>query len=132
MAVIEKQLHEHFASLDDDEADASSATAFATTVQLPDSAPEVLDPPFAKVNSVVDGSPANRAGLKVGDLIRNFGYVNHENHDGLKKVGQCVQGNEGVSFHWQRHRCAGILRQTCGFIRLIFPAAKRAGQGCQK
>ncbi|KAL8403655.1 hypothetical protein RB594_008781 [Gaeumannomyces avenae] len=95
MAVIEKQLHEHFASLDDDEVAASSGTTFATAEPLPDSAPEVLDPPFAKVNSVVDGSPANSAGLKVGDLIRNFGYVNHANHDGLKKVGECVQGNEG-------------------------------------
>ncbi|EJT70025.1 26S proteasome non-ATPase regulatory subunit 9 [Gaeumannomyces tritici R3-111a-1] len=95
MAVIEKQLHEHFASLDDDEVAASSGTTFATAEPLPDSAPEVLDPPFAKVNSVVDGSPANSAGLKAGDLIRNFGYVNYANHDGLKKVGECVQGNEG-------------------------------------
>lgn len=60
-------------------------------------APQPSRPPFAKVNSVVSGSPAESAGLKAGDLIRNFGYVNHTNHDGLKRVGECVQGNEGVS-----------------------------------
>ncbi|KAL8377802.1 hypothetical protein RB595_008471 [Gaeumannomyces hyphopodioides] len=70
MTVIEKQLHEHFASLDDDEVGSSSATAFAMAEPLPDSAPEALDPPFAKVNSVVDGSPANSAGLKQNVLVK--------------------------------------------------------------
>lgn len=100
MAVIEKQLHEHFASLDDDdEADASAATGSIAAERLQDSTSEVLDPPFAKVNSVVENSPADAAGLKAGDLIRNFGYVNRDNHDGLKKVAECVQGNEGVSVY---------------------------------
>jgi 26S proteasome non-ATPase regulatory subunit 9 len=98
MAVIEKRLHEHFASLDDDDGDDAEPTAPASSgASLPrDSVPETLDRPFARVNSVADNSPAATAGLKPGDLIRNFGYVNHENHDGLKKVAECVQGNEGV------------------------------------
>jgi 26S proteasome non-ATPase regulatory subunit 9 len=62
-----------------------------------DALPETLEVPFAKVNSVVADSPADTAGLKAGDEIRNFGYVNKSNHDGLKKVAECVQGNEGVS-----------------------------------
>ncbi len=95
MAVIEKRLHEHFASLEDN--DSESATPANIGAALPiDSIPETLDPPFAKVNTVVDNSPAATAGLKPGDLIRNFGYVNLENHDDLKKVAECVQGNEGV------------------------------------
>lgn len=101
MGTIEKFLHEHFASLDADDTGAQDGTDNAGTAAagaqiLPDSVPEALEPPFAKVNSVVDGSPAADAGLQAGDQIRTFGYVNHANHDGLKKVGECVAGNEGV------------------------------------
>lgn len=96
MGLIEKRLHEHFASLGDDDDTESAAPANVNTSIPRDSVPETLDPPFAKVNTVVDNSPAAAAGLQPGDLIRNFGYVNLENHDGLKKVAECVQGNEGV------------------------------------
>lgn len=99
MATIEKQLHEHFASLNDEEEEdiSTNRQQEQQASQLRDSVPETLALPFAKVNSVVDNSPADSAGLKAGDLVRNFGYVNRENHDGLKKVAECVQGNEGVS-----------------------------------
>ncbi|KAI1466751.1 uncharacterized protein F4812DRAFT_64825 [Daldinia caldariorum] len=90
---IEKHLHEHFASIQDAD-DAVPASADRAEM-LGDSIPETLEEPFAKVNSVVAGSPAESAGLKPGDEIRNFGYVNKRNHDGLKKVAECVQGNEG-------------------------------------
>ncbi|KAJ4414913.1 putative 26S proteasome regulatory subunit [Neurospora sp. IMI 360204] len=93
MALIEKRLHEHFASIQDDEEPAAIPTD--QSAPLPDSVPEVLEQPFAKVNSVVDNSPAATAGLKAGDLIRSFGYVNRSNHDNLRKVAECVQGNEG-------------------------------------
>ncbi|ELQ42337.1 26S proteasome non-ATPase regulatory subunit 9 [Pyricularia oryzae Y34] len=97
MATIEKQLHEHFASLNDEEEEDITANRQQEqqASQLTDSVPETLELPFAKVNSVVDNSPADSAGLKAGDLVRNFGYVNRTNHDGLKKVAECVQGNEG-------------------------------------
>lgn len=96
MVLVEKHLHEHFASLQDTD-DEPTSSASSGAQPLRDSIPETLEQPFAKVNSVVAASPADRAGLKAGDLIRNFGYVNHANHDNLKKVGECVQGNEGVS-----------------------------------
>lgn len=96
MALIETRLHEHFASLEDDDAESTAAPATIDTSMPRDSVLETLDQPFAKVNTVVDNSPAATADLKPGDLIRNFGYVNIENHDGLKKVAECVQGNEGV------------------------------------
>jgi C-terminal processing protease CtpA/Prc len=96
MALIEKRLHEHFASLEDDDNETAAPTN--ADISIPrDTIPGTLDRPFAKVNTVVENSPAATAGLKPGDLIRNFGYVNHENNDGLKKVAECVQGNEGVS-----------------------------------
>lgn len=99
MTVIEKHIHEHFASLAE-----GGPTEDTTNAELPSHPARTLPPPaqiigatFAKVNSVTAGSPADSAGLKAGDEIRNFGYVNHENHDGLRRVGECVQGNEGVS-----------------------------------
>jgi 26S proteasome non-ATPase regulatory subunit 9 len=94
MGVIEKYLHEHFANLQ--EGDAAPSMVGDELRILPDSQSEQLDEPFAKVNSVAANSPAQQAGLQAGDEIRNFGYVNRSNHDGLKKVAECVQGNEGV------------------------------------
>ncbi|ROV97610.1 hypothetical protein VSDG_04532 [Cytospora chrysosperma] len=105
MGKIEKHLHEHFASLmanatDDDDlpttaGGGSSNNNASQDPALRDYAPERLDEPFARVNTVAPGSPADAAGLQPGDLIRNFGYVNASNHDGLKKVAECVQGSEG-------------------------------------
>ena len=92
MAAIEKFLHNHFAN----HADGAPAPASSLPPVLPDSQPDTLGEPFARVNTVAAGSPAEAAGLKPGDEIRNFGYVNRSNHDGLKSVGECVQGNEGV------------------------------------
>ncbi|KAI0013479.1 hypothetical protein F4779DRAFT_563810 [Xylariaceae sp. FL0662B] len=93
MNVIEKHLHEHFASLQD--IDATEPALINQPSIMGDSIPETLSEAFAKVNNVVTGSPADSAGLKPGDEIRNFGYVDRNNHDDLKKVAECVQGNEG-------------------------------------
>ncbi|KAF7949782.1 uncharacterized protein EAE97_003291 [Botrytis byssoidea] len=97
MSVIEKHIHEHFAKLAEnpntEEPVVDEVQASRIVPSFDEPAP--LDVPFAKVNSVAAGSPADDAGLKAGDTIRNFGYVNHANHDGLKRVGECVQGNEG-------------------------------------
>ncbi|KUI53918.1 26S proteasome non-ATPase regulatory subunit 9 [Cytospora mali] len=99
MSKVEKHLHEHFASLmnNDDDVPAAEATTSSSSQEpaLRDYVPERLDEPFARVNTVAPSSPADTAGLQPGDLIRNFGYVNGTNHDGLKKVAECVQGNEG-------------------------------------
>lgn len=103
MTKIEKHLHEHFASLmengDDNEEQARGVDAAASAQEpaLRDYVPATLDETFAKVNTVAPDSPAATAGMQPGDLIRNFGWVNKANHDGLKKVAECVQGNEGVS-----------------------------------
>ena len=100
MAVIEKHIHEHFASLAEEgaaeEVENIEASSHISRGWAPPP-PQILDAPFAKVNTVATGSPADSAGLKAGDQLRNFGYVNHTNHDSLRRVGECVQGNEGVS-----------------------------------
>jgi len=108
MAIVEKRLHEHFATLpDEDEASSAAGEGVdgdparaSETPALPNTTAEALLPPeepFAKVNSVVDNSPAACAGLKPGDAIRSFGYVNAFNHEGLSKLAECVQANVGVS-----------------------------------
>ena len=95
MSKIEIGLHEHHAEYQAAIPPASSSTQAAgssgTTAQ------GVLDTPFAKVNSIVDGSPADQARLKVGDKIRQFGNINFMNHEKLSKVAETVQRNQGVS-----------------------------------
>ncbi|KAJ4421605.1 putative 26S proteasome regulatory subunit [Gnomoniopsis sp. IMI 355080] len=99
MAKIETHIHAHFASLmENAESNSDNPDSDAPTVPDPtlrDFVPAPLSPPFAKVNTVAPNSPAATAGLQQGDLIRNFGWVNSTNHDSLRKVAECVQGNEG-------------------------------------
>jgi 26S proteasome non-ATPase regulatory subunit 9 len=52
--------------------------------------------PFARVNSVVAGSPAADSGLQAQDLITRFGSATWLNHDKLSKVAEVVSQNEGV------------------------------------
>ena len=124
MTTIEKYLHEHFASLEDE----SEATAISTSrdeaALLADADLSTLEAPFAKVNTVAASSPADSAGLQAGDEIRSFGYVNRNNHDGLKKVAECVQGNEGVCLLIFGH-AVGLwltLQQNNIFIRVSRPS----------
>lgn len=122
MTAIEKHLHEHFASLQDTD-DAPVYLPSRGAGMLGDCIPDTLDEAFAKVNTVVAGSPADSAGLQPGDEIRNFGYVNKGNHDGLKKVAECVQGNQGVSI-WCCPHAGTRSRRT----RLTDKAAKHCRQ----
>ncbi|KAM3508687.1 hypothetical protein MY10362_001051 [Beauveria mimosiformis] len=108
MATAEKFLHEHFANAAESAESSTPAAAAATSEILPDSDTRSLEPPFAKIDSVSSGSPAELAGLKVGDEIRNFGYVSRANHDGLKKVAECVQGNEGSNVFIRISRPSGV------------------------
>ncbi|KAF5023603.1 hypothetical protein F66182_4361 [Fusarium sp. NRRL 66182] len=110
MAGIEKFLHEHFASLDENDFAPAAGSSNVQPV-LSDSIAAPLDPPFAKVNTVATGSPAESAGLKAGDEIRNFGYVNRTNHDNLKKVAECVQGNEGNNVFIKVSRAEGVAER---------------------
>ena len=100
MSRIESGLHAHHASI---QASALS-TAPSSTSSVPGSSNQptegqanVIETPFAKVNSVVEGSPAHTAGLRAGDRIRTFGAANWMNHEKLTKVADVVQRSEGVS-----------------------------------
>lgn len=108
MKHLEKGLHAHFEALQQVQQSSSSTT----TPDAPNAPSQlrngvgglqngtvsngVIETPFARVNSVAPGSPADQAGLKAGDVVRSFGSVNWVNHERLTKVGEVVQQNEGV------------------------------------
>lgn len=99
MKQLEKGLHAHFEALQHAQTTSTAANGTAARSQqssLPTSQNGITETPFAKVNSVAPGSPAEQAGLKAGDTIRSFGAVNWVNHERLTKVGEVVQQNEGV------------------------------------
>ncbi|RMZ76383.1 hypothetical protein DV737_g4841, partial [Chaetothyriales sp. CBS 132003] len=91
MGRVEKGLHAHHANL---QASDSSKQAEPSQPQraLPTTAtaPVAPETPFARVNSVEPGSPANEAGLKRGDQIRRFGTVIWSNHERLRKVASSI------------------------------------------
>ncbi|KAJ5169890.1 uncharacterized protein N7500_002673 [Penicillium coprophilum] len=96
MKLLEKGVHAHFANLQNAQGagPTTNGTSVLPTVQSSTNN-NTLGTPFAKVNSVVSGSPADQAGLKAGDAVRSFGNINWLNHERLAKVAQVVQENEG-------------------------------------
>lgn len=106
MNAIEKALHAHHALLQQDQGTQAGSSGQERSSQSEDTKEEtspnpngLIETPFAKVSSVVDGSPASQAGLKAGDTIRNFGGVIWMNHENLSKVADVVQRNEGVRYY---------------------------------
>ncbi|KAL8836617.1 MAG: hypothetical protein Q9170_002840 [Blastenia crenularia] len=98
MSKIEDGLHSHHAQARTAMHSASALLdSSISTANQASSGSSPLEAPFAKVNSVVAGSPAEDAGLKVGDKICRFGNVDWMNHEKLSKVAETVQRNEGVS-----------------------------------
>ena len=100
MNKIEKGLHEHHAKYQASDEYKNSLNQPQPQTQpqstpVSQQAPSVPETPFAKVNSVEPGSPANEAGLKSGDLIRRFGSAIWSNHERLRKVGEVVSQNLG-------------------------------------
>ncbi|CAO2657837.1 Nn.00g070970.m01.CDS01 [Neocucurbitaria sp. VM-36] len=94
MSRIEKGLHEHHARLAEQARDNPGAANQAQAAL--EAAPAALEAPFAKVNSVVAGSPADSAGLRVGDTVTKFGWVDWTNHERLSRVAEAVSQNEGI------------------------------------
>ena len=98
MSKIEAGLHAHHASVQSTQhlpaQNSSQGQDVAMSSNRTDS--ELVETPFAKVNSMVAGSPAEDAGLRVGDRIRKFGEVSWINHEKLSKIAETVQRSEGV------------------------------------
>eukprot|EP00092_Neocalanus_flemingeri_P031506 GFUD01034216.1.p1 GENE.GFUD01034216.1~~GFUD01034216.1.p1 ORF type:complete len:217 (+),score=62.64 GFUD01034216.1:40-690(+) len=51
--------------------------------------------PFARVMVVLDGSPAETAGIKQGDLVTKFGSVTKENFKNLKNISDVGESSQG-------------------------------------
>ena len=49
--------------------------------------------PFSQITEVVSESPAEISGLKIHDLISNFGECDYYNNDNLNFLSQCVKNN---------------------------------------
>lgn len=95
MSRIETGLHEHHARLAEQALNPTTAAAPGSDAFSAPSA--ALEAPFAKVNSIAANSPAETAGLQVGDTITKFGWVDWTNHQRLSRVAEAVSQNEGVS-----------------------------------
>uniref|UniRef100_A0A3P9HCS3 26S proteasome non-ATPase regulatory subunit 9 n=1 Tax=Oryzias latipes TaxID=8090 RepID=A0A3P9HCS3_ORYLA len=90
MAEIEEALHKlHAREKAKRERDQAEATEEPMEQQV------TLPPPFARVDTVTEGSPASAAGLRVGDEVIEFGSVNTKNFQNLQNIGSVVQHSEG-------------------------------------
>lgn len=98
MVKLEEAVHEHFAAgkSADLPAQAGALANGPGNVATSASGAPVAELPFAKVNAVSPGSPAELANLQPGDKVVKFGPVDFSNHERLSKVAQVVQQNENV------------------------------------
>jgi len=89
------------------------------------------DVPFAKVNAVTAESPADDAGLKVGDVILLFGDVDYTNHENLTRVAKVVQDNEGreVKIKIRRQDTGSENAQMMTIDLVISPRHNWGGRG---
>nr|POE59328.1 26s proteasome non-atpase regulatory subunit 9 [Quercus suber] len=94
MRKLEEAVHEQFALGKAGQGATTSTAASAPAMQPIASQSPAIEPPFAKVNTVVANSPAEQAGLKPGDKVIKFGAANWTNHERLAHVARVVQQNE--------------------------------------
>ena len=66
-----------------------------TVMEVEKSKTETAILPFARVMVVVNGSPADRAGMKQGDLVCRFGSVTKDNFKQLKNVSDVAEASRG-------------------------------------
>jgi 26S proteasome non-ATPase regulatory subunit 9 len=77
---------------------------------------------FAEINSVAKNSPAEQAGLCVGDKLVQFGSISCENFRNLKDIGSLVQ------FSIERDIRVCVLRSSCQ-VNLTLTPRRWAGKG---
>ena len=71
-------------------------TAMDTSNVITDDKAEAAEP-FARVLVVVNGSPADQAGVKQGDLVARFGSVTKDNFTNLKNVSDVAESSRNRS-----------------------------------
>ncbi|XP_039262779.2 26S proteasome non-ATPase regulatory subunit 9-like [Styela clava] len=77
---------------------------------------------FASINLVSSGSPADFAGLRVGDELIQFGSVNETNFQNLQSIATVVQHSEGKNVEVKIKREGNIQR-------LMLTPKKWSGRG---
>ncbi|KAK3069219.1 putative 26S proteasome regulatory subunit [Teratosphaeriaceae sp. CCFEE 6253] len=88
-----------------------------------------IEPPFAKVNTVVPNSPADQAGMLAEDKITRFGSVNWMNHERLSKVAQVVQQSENQSILIKVLRDTGHASGSATLDLRLTPRRDWGGRG---
>lgn len=78
--------------------------------------------PFLTVDHVSPGSPAEKAGLQLGDRIVKFGSVNAENFQNMQNIASVVQHSKGQSL-------GIILRRANNIYRLSLTPSEWPGRG---
>eukprot|EP00743_Colponemidia_sp_Colp-15_P002405 GILK01002608.1.p1 GENE.GILK01002608.1~~GILK01002608.1.p1 ORF type:complete len:227 (+),score=24.04 GILK01002608.1:83-682(+) len=68
--------------------------------------------PFALIDEVSAGSPAEDAGLKVGDRVVEFGTVNISNHNNLQAVAEVVKSHVDQDIQLVVQRTADLVKIT--------------------
>ena len=66
-----------------------------TVMEVEKSKTETAVLPFARVMVVVNGSPADTAGVKQGDLVCRFGSVTKDNFKQLKNISDVAEASRG-------------------------------------
>lgn len=68
----------------------SSRSSNTTTQQEETTSDTTMTEPFAVIDAVASNSPAQEAGLVVGDQIVEFGSINHTNNKNLMALGELL------------------------------------------
>ena len=100
MKIIEKTLHEHHQQLPLPNPEKPVAQQQSST-QTQQISPALLRAPFAKIDEIFPGSPAEKAGLQLGDMLLVFGHVDGAN-GGLAAVPRAVSNGAPVRLEVRR------------------------------
>ena len=95
MKQIETGLHSyHSKQVDKDSKEESKQMQTSNNNYYSSSAPKHTPKPvvpFVWIADVIPGSPADEAGLVVGDAVHQFGHIDHTNHENLGAVVNLVK-----------------------------------------
>lgn len=85
-----------------------------------------LPRPFAKIDVVTPTSPAQDAGVRVGDKVAAFGEIDADNFSELRQIGELVNSKKGQTVTLK------VVRDTAGkdeLVRLVLTPREWEGRG---